>query len=290
MLMEEIDELEQLSTKSTKSFVSMVKKDDNIVMVVDALNLAFRYLHSGQLDFASDYLKTVQSLSQSYNAGKVIIACDKGSSSFRKAIHPEYKANRKEKYELQTEEEKAKFERFFKDFEDTLLLLEAHYDVMRYEGVEADDIAAYIVGNYNFKHCWLISSDKDWDLLISPTVSRFSYVTRKEITEEEWPYDCSKENYLGLKCLQGDSGDNIKGIEGIGPKRATTLLEQYDDIFSIIDLLPLPGKQKFIQNLNASGKILELNLKLMDLPTYCEEAIGEENIKDIRRRLKIVTN
>jgi 5'-3' exonuclease len=288
--MEEIDELEQLSVKSTKSFASMAKKDEDVVMVVDALNLAFRYLHSGQLNFANDYLKTVQSLSQSYSAGKVIIACDKGSSSFRKALHPEYKANRKEKYELQTPEEKEKFDRFFKDFEDTLILLADNYEVLRYENVEADDIAAYIVCNLSYKHCWLISSDKDYDLLISPTVSRFSYVTRKEITEESWPYDCSKENYLGLKCLQGDSGDNIKGIEGIGPKRATALLEQYDDIFSIIDLLPLPGKQKFIQNLNASGSLLELNLKLMDLPTYCEEAIGEDNIQDIKRRLKIVTN
>jgi 5'-3' exonuclease len=288
--MEEIDELEQLSVKSTKSFASMAKRDENVVMVVDALNLAFRYLHSGQLNFTEDYLKTVQSLSQSYSAGKVIIACDKGSSSFRKALHPEYKANRKEKYELQTPEEKEKFDRFFKDFEDTLSLLANHYEVLRYENVEADDIAAYIVSKLNYKHCWLISSDKDWDLLISPSVSRFSYVTRKEITEDNWPYDCLKENYLGLKCLQGDPGDNIKGIEGVGPKRATTLLEQYDDIFSIIDLLPLPGKQKFIQNLNASGSLLELNLKLMDLPTYCEEAIGENNIQDIKRRLKIATN
>jgi 5'-3' exonuclease len=284
--MEEIDELEQLSVKSTKSFASMAKKDEDIVMVVDALNLAFRYLHSGQLNFANDYLKTVQSLSQSYSAGKVIMACDKGSSSFRKAIHPEYKANRKEKYELQTPEEKEKFDRFFKDFEDTLILLADYYEVLRYENVEADDIAAYIVVHKrpNIK-VWLISTDKDYDLLISTTVSRFSYITRKEITEESWPYDCSKENYLGLKCLQGDSGDNIKGVDGIGPKRATALLEQYDDIFSIIDLLPLPGKQKFIQNLNVSGSLLELNLKLMDLPTYCEEAIGTENIKDVLEKL-----
>jgi hypothetical protein len=28
----------------------------------------------------------------------------------------------------------------------------------------------------------------------------------------------------------------------------------------------------------------------MDLPTYCEEAIGEENLQDINRRLKIVIN
>jgi len=283
--MEEIDELESIST--TKSFASMSKKDDNIVMVLDSLNLGFRFLHSGEEDFAEKYLATVRSLAQSYNAGKVIIACDKGSSSYRKKVFPEYKANRKEKYELQTEAEKAKFERFFQDFEVTLKLLGEHYEVLRYEGVEADDIAAYLVRSLNYKHLWLISTDKDYDLLVSPTVSRFSYVTRKEITEETWPYDCSKENYLGLKCLQGDIGDNISGVPGIGPKRAAPLLEQYGDIFGIIEAIPLPGKQKFIQNLNESKDLLVRNIELMDLASYCEDAIGEENIQDIKRRLDV---
>ncbi len=284
--MEEIDELESLST--TKSFSSMSTKDSEIPMIVDALNLSFRYKHSGQINFAEDYLRTVQSLANSYKSGNVIIACDKGSSSYRKAIYPAYKANRKEKFEQQTEAEKAEFARFFEDFEVTLERLSNYYPILRYDGVEADDIAAYLVFNLPYyKHLWLISSDKDWDLLISDKVSRFSYVTRKEVTVDTWPYECSMDNYLGLKCLQGDSGDNIPGIDGIGIKRAVQLLESYDDIFSIIDLLPLPGKQKFIANLNASADLLDLNLKLMDLPTFCEEAIGKENIEDIKRKLHI---
>lgn len=283
-MIEEIDDLGSLT--QTKSFSSMSTKDSSTVMIVDALNLSFRYKHSGQSDFADDYIKTVQSLAQSYKAGRVIIACDKGSSSYRKGIYPEYKANRKEKFEQQTEEEKAAFEAFFKDFETTLEKISSYYPVLRYDGVEADDIAAYIVKNKqpNIK-VWLISSDKDYDLLISNTVSRFSYVTRKEVTIDTWPYECPIDNYIGLKCLQGDPGDNIKGVAGIGPKRASQLLTQYDDIFTIIDLLPLPGKQKFIQNLNNSYSILELNLKLMDLITYCEDAIGIDNIKSINNSL-----
>ena len=283
--MEEIDDLGSLT--QTKSFSSMSTKDSSTVMIVDALNLSFRYKHSGQSDFADDYIKTVQSLAQSYKAGRVIIACDKGSSSYRKGIYPEYKANRKEKFEQQTEEEKAAFEAFFKDFETTLEKISSYYPVLRYDGVEADDIAAWLVQNLDYSNCWLISSDKDWDLLVSKKVNRFSYVTRKEITVDNWPYDCTLDNYLGVKVIQGDSGDNIKGIEGIGPKRATQLLDQYDDIFTILDLLPLPGKQKFIQNLNANKDLLELNLKLIDLPTYSEEAIGEENIKDMKERLNV---
>lgn len=281
--MEEIDELESLST--TKSFSSMVQKDPEVVMIVDALNLGYRYAHSGQLDFAEDYIKTVQSLAQSYKAGRVIITCDKGASSYRKSIYPKYKANRKEKQLGQTQEEKDKFAAFFSDFEKTIEAISAYYPVLRFEGVEADDLAAWLVANLEYKECWLISSDRDLDLLVTEKVSRFSYVTRKEVTVDNWPYECSPDSYLGYKVLQGDKGDDIDGVPGLGPKRAAQLLEQYDDIFTIMDLLPLPGKQKFIQNLNNSATTLELNLQLMDLVTYSEQAIGEENVKEIKRIL-----
>lgn len=79
----------------------------------------------------------------------------------------------------------------------------------------------------------------------------------------------------------GDSGDNIKGVEGIGPKRATQLLYEYGDVISLIDNLPVSGTQKFIKNLNNSKDTLELNLQLVDILTYCEEAIGADNIKEI---------
>ena len=159
------------------------------LMIVDALNLAFRYKHSKAKDFAEDYLYTVESLAKSYRAQNVIIAADQGSSSYRKTIYANYKQNRKDKYEQQTEAEKLEFELFFEDFSKTLELLTEYYPVLKFQGVEADDIAAYIVAKQHrlqIDQIWLISSDKDWDLLIKPNTSRFSYITRKEITWENW--------------------------------------------------------------------------------------------------------
>lgn len=280
--MEEIDDLPQ-----TKSFSQITKKDGDTVLIVDALNLAFRYLHSGKRNFWQEYLATVESLASSYKAGTVIIAADHGSSFFRKSIFPAYKQNRKDKFELQTEEEKEKFNLFFQDFEFMLEQIPKSWKLFRFSNVEADDIAAYIVLLDKYSKVWLISSDKDWDLLVSDKVSRFSYVTRKETTAENWSehYDCSIENYIGLKCLQGDPGDNIKGVTGIGPKRATQLLEEYGDIFNLIDAIPIPGKQKFIQELNTSKDLLFMNHQLMDLLTYCDEALGTENIQYIKENL-----
>lgn len=265
----------------------------NTTLIVDALNLAFRYKHQGRNDFRYDYQKTVQSLAKSYNCSKVIITADWGSSTYRKEINPEYKQNRKDKFAEQTEEERAAFEEFFEEFEETLEVLAEDYPVLRYKGVEADDIAAHVVKDrdqYGLENIWMISSDRDWDLMIQEGVGRFSYVTRKEVTLENWDehYNVPPEHYISLKCLTGDKGDNVPGIPGVGPKRAQTLIEEYGTALDLYDALPISGKYKYIQSLNENAEQLLENYELMDLISFCDDAIGSENIEDIKAKLNEV--
>ena len=260
------------------------------LLIVDSLNIAFRWKHQGVTDFKYDYVRTVESLAKSYNAGNIIITAD-GGSSYRKEIFPEYKANRKEKYAEQTPQEEKEFAMFMAEFSNTLTLLKEKYPVFQFKGVEADDIAAYISMNldkYGLDECWMVSSDKDWDLLINDRVSRFSTVTRKETTVHNWDehYDFDIPDYITFKCLTGDKGDNVPGIPGIGPKRAVQLMEQYGDVFDIYDACPIDGKYKYIQNLNENAEQLLMNVELMDLVTYSEQAIGEQNIEVINSTLK----
>lgn len=262
------------------TFQELTQTNENTLLVIDGLNLAFRWRDFDE--FTNEYVKVVRSLAKSYKAGKIIIAADQGSSSYRKTIYPEYKQNRKEKYETQTEEEREKFERFFNAWEECLLILEQEFTLVRFPGVEADDIAGYIVRNkekFNLEQIWLASSDKDWDLLVQSGVNRFSYVTRKETTVDNWSehHDCDREDYVFLKAIMGDSGDNIKGVQGIGPKRGLELITKYGSVYDIMDSIPLAGKQKYIQALNESGQLLELNMQLVDILTYCEDAINWDN-------------
>lgn len=262
----------------------------NTTLVVDALNLAFRYKHQGRTDFRYDYQKTVQSLAKSYNCSKVIITADWGSSTYRKEINPDYKQNRKDKFAEQTEEERMAFEEFFEEFEATLEVLAEDYPVLRYKGVEADDIAAHLVkekDKYNLENIWLISSDRDWDLLIRENVGRFSYVTRKEVTLENWHehYDVEPHEYISLKCLTGDKGDNVPGVPGIGPKRALTLIREYGSALDLYDALPINGKYKYIEALNENAEQLLENYELMDLISFCDDAIGSDNTADIEAKL-----
>jgi DNA polymerase-1 len=265
--------------------------DNGTLLVVDSLNLAFRYKHSGATDFAEDYVRTVNSFKKSYKASHVIITADQGSSSYRKSIYPEYKQNRKDKQEQQTDAEKAAFEVFFEDYVKTLEYIKetTNYPVLRFPGVEADDICAYMCSRVKDRNIWLISSDKDYDLLVSTKVSRFSYVTRKEVTLDNWNdhYDFEPEDYISIKCLTGDTGDNVFGVPGIGPKRAQSLVSEYGSTYDIIASLPIAGKYKYIQELNKCKDLLLLNYQLMDLVTHCEEAIGEQNIQTINETLEL---
>ena len=275
----------------SKTF-QQVSEQENCLMVVDALNLAFRWKHSGATNFAEDYLRTIESLKKSYKAKWIIIAADQGSSSYRKEIYPEYKQNRKDKFAEQTDAERAAFELFFEDYQASLdnIRETTNYPVIQFKQTEADDIAAYIVSIHHLlpiDHIWMISSDKDWDLLVSEKVSRFSYVTRKEITANNWHthYDFPHEDYISIKCLMGDAGDNVQGVEGIGPKRAQQLVNEYGTAIDIVAELPIQSKLKYIKSLNESGDKILLNYQLMDLVTFCKDALGE-NAKQIDEILK----
>ena len=265
-------------------------KNPNCALIVDALNLAFRWKHQGRTDFRYEYQRTVQSLARSYDCEKIIMTADWGSSSYSKQISPAYKQNRKDKFADQSEEEKIAFEEFFEEYEESLALLKEDYPLLRFKGVEADDIAAHLVKErerYGLEYIWLISSDRDWDLLIQENVGRFSYVTRKEVTLENWSthYDVSPEEYISLKCLTGDKGDNVPGIPGIGPKRALGLIKEYGDALNIYDACPIPGRYKYIESLNENYEQIAQNYELMDLITYCDDAIGADNISEIRSLL-----
>ena len=104
------------------------------------------------------------------------------------------------------------------------------------------------------------------------------------IRDRNWKdhYDVTPEEYISLKCLTGDKGDNVPGIPGIGPKRAVGLIKQYGDALSIYDACPIESKYKYIESLNENYEQIIQNYELMDLITYCDDAIGVENVSVIK--------
>lgn len=272
------------------TFKEKLEKSKANILVVDAINLAFRYKHQKATTFVDDYISTVYSLANSYSCGTIIITSDNRGSSYRREIFPEYKKNRD--FSDQTEEEKEYFELFIQEYLRCLDAFRARgVLVLNEKGVEADDFAALVCSlkeELSIDDIWLISSDKDWDLLIEEGISRFSYVTRKEVTMKNFKdtYEVTPNQYISLKVLQGDSGDNIPGIPQVGPKRAIGLINQYGSAFDVFENCPLPGSYVYIKNVNQYCDRILLNYELMDLRTYFSDAIGFDLCVSIKHEIK----
>lgn len=266
----------------------------NNLLVVDALNLAFRWKHKGQNEFSADFVQTVNSLAKSYNARKIVILTDFKGSAYRKAIHPKYKSDRKLKYVDQTQEEEDAAAAFFEGFKRTIELCRKNFATVQMEGVEADDLAWYMVDQFEdaeeFDKIWLVSTDKDWDELLSPTCSRFAYTTRKEYTIDNYwdEHGCdTPEEFTSMKAIMGDPGDSVYGVDGIGAKRAYNLVREYGSALDLALELPLEGKQVYIQNLNQSEEKLILNTQLVDLRSFSLEAIAYPNESNLETLTEI---
>lgn len=257
------------------------KLEEKNLLLIDANNVAFRYLHRPNYDsFSDDYIRTVSSLGKSYSSVRTICCFDVGASAYRKTIFPEYKQNRKVE---RTEEEQARFTAFFDCLKATTELLPfEHY---KFKGVEADDIITYLTLKLKHKYdnVWIVSSDRDLYQLLDDNVHIFNLFSRKEMTQEllEEQFELSPSQYLDSRIIEGDKSDNILGIEGIGQKRGQSLIKEYKTLDALVSALPLKGRAKYIKNLNEGLETLQLNKRLMDLKNHVDEAITMSENPDV---------
>jgi DNA polymerase-1 len=132
-----------------------------------------------------------------------------GTNNFRKQLYPEYKANRTAPKPKHLED--------LRKWSITKLNAE-----IADEGLEADDM----LGIYQTDETIICSLDKD---LLQIPGRHFSW----EINGKGWtrPDTFVEQTELeGLRlfyeqCVKGDRSDNVKGIEGMGEKKAKVLLE-----------------------------------------------------------------
>lgn len=262
--------------------------DYNNLLIIDANNLSYRWLQRPNYgSFGSDFVRTVQSLAKSYEAARTIVCFDFGKSYYRMDMHEEYKGTRKKP---QDEDEIKKYEDFFSVLNDLPDQLDE--EVLKFRGVEADDVLAWITQNVSdrYEHTWVVSSDRDLWQLVDDNISIFNIFGRKEVTIDTLKDDLeiTPSEYMLSRIIEGDKSDNIIGIEGIGPKRAQTLAREYKTLDSLLEALPIKGRSKYITNLNAGADTLVRNEKLINLKKYCVEAItagkqGEEPLAELQR-------
>lgn len=97
-----------------------------------------------------------------------------------------------------------------------------NYNVSVVDGIEADDAIATEANRIGYENAVIVSIDKDF-MQIPCTIYNYQKQTWKVVSEWE-----AKVNFY-TQVLTGDTADNIKGLHGIGPKKATKILEGCED-------------------------------------------------------------
>jgi len=256
------------------------------LLIIDGNNLSYRYIRRANYNsYSADYVRTVTSLAKSYDAARSIVCFDYGKSYYRMAMYEDYKGNRNDN-DL-SEEDKQKKQEFFEVL--NKLPEELPCETAKFRGLEADDSITYLVEKLksSYDHIWIVSSDKDLIQLVDSNVSIFNIFSRKEITIDSLYDDLelTPSEFMLSRIIEGDKGDNIIGIEGIGPKRAQSLAKEYKTLDSVLNALPIKGKAKYIQNLNAGKDKLISNEKLINLKEYNQLAISASKEEDVLEEL-----
>lgn len=266
------------------------------VLIIDGLNTFLRaftaigwvnkeLLHIGGL---TGFLRSLGYVIKLVRPTRVIIAFDgQGSSTNKRYIYPEYKANRGinrvtnwDTFESQQEESEAITTQLVRLI---YYLKQLPVDLISIDKIEADDVIGYITGKLEGE-ITIMSSDRDYLQLVSDKITAYS-PTKKKFYDEDMvlkEYGVTSKNFLTQKILLGDSGDNVPGVKGLGAK---TMLKHFPELgmdqeISLDQILEkCEGKAKILESIKNYEYQLRINKKLMDLkdPNIPEEAIEEIN-------------
>ncbi|MDC2979319.1 DNA polymerase I [Pelagibacteraceae bacterium] len=212
-------------------------------------------------------------LIEDYSDDKMIVVFDAARENFRNKIYPEYKANRG-------------------DAPDDLIpqfplirecVKSFNIPQLEIEGFEADDIIATYanLAEKNKIETIIVSSDKDLMQLVSKNVTMLDPMKNKkiEIKDVEEKFGVKPDKVIFIQALTGDKVDNIPGAPGIGPKTASQLINEFNNIDGLIKNLDKIKQEKRRNILKESENDIRLSLELVTLKNDVKLPENIENIK-----------
>ncbi|MBR2426456.1 MAG: hypothetical protein IKB16_06925 [Lentisphaeria bacterium] len=196
-----------------------------------------------------------------------VFVFDCGKPKHRLELAPQYKANRPpmpDELKQQTG--------IIRD-----LICDFGWQIIEQENWEADDLIGCLVNTFQNRDFRIVSGDKDLSQLIqSPRVemlipSQDGKTLQKrgdaETIEKFGVPPCAIRDYL---ALIGDTSDNIPGIEGIGPKTAAQLLQQFGSIDAMLSAPDQIKRETLRTKITGNCEKLTINRQLVSLLTEPE--------------------
>jgi 5'-3' exonuclease len=215
------------------------------VLVVDAMNTFLRSFaiiqhlnpnghHVGGL---VGFLKSVGYAIKLYQPTRVILVFDgQGNSTNKKYLYADYKANRTnlkvtnwKVFGDKKEESESMANQMGRLIEYCTQLPVSMICIPK---IEADDVMGYLVKRFEadtqVDDVTIMSADKDFLQLVSKKTSIYSPTKKKTYRPEDVleEYQIHSHNFINYKLLMGDAGDNVPGIQGLGPKKLIKLFPE----------------------------------------------------------------
>ncbi len=159
--------------------------------------------------------------------------------------------------------------------------LQLGVDSLVSEEDEADDLIATLATKMSLhgQHATIVSTDKGFLSLLSPTVHVYDYFNRRYLDEQHVKdkFDIKPTQLIDLWTLTGDSTNKIPGVAGIGQITASSLLNQYGSLAAILQSDEI--KPAIKEKLNNSTEQIALSRQLLTLKQNIPLGF---NLKDIR--------
>ena len=282
------------------------RKLNDHVLIVDSMNTFIRSFamlqamnpqghHTGGL---VGFLRSIGFLMRTIDPTRIICVFDgQASSSSRKNINPDYKANRNIKRITNWE--------LFDDKEDEYasMTMQMHrlveylqclpITLISIDKVEADDTISYLAQKFgaNNKKVTIVSSDKDFLQIVDDNIEVYSPIKKKTYNKQDIQDEIGliPNNYLIMKALLGDNSDNLTGVKGLGPK---TLLKEFpglvnDPSFQLQDIYNICEQKlqtkKIFAGIIYDWEKVKTNYELMNL---LEPRLGDYEIIHILDKIK----
>ena len=187
----------------------------------------------------------------------VVVFDGKGGSTRRRKIFPDYKMKKNVRFRVnralsldmdQSEESSSMKYQIVKLIEYLNML---PVTTICIDNVEADDVIA-LLARSKFsglgKRATIMSTDKDFLQLVDEDITVYSPTKRTVYTQEKvlLEYGIHPNNFLVYRTIDGDRGDNIVGIKGVGEKKLKTAFPEFanESKLSVEDLLKISEDRK----------------------------------------------
>lgn len=184
---------------------------------------------------------------------------DASRITFRQDIYPQYKANRSETpADLISQGQMIRTG-----------LAAMGMPVLCIPGVEADDVIATLARENCTKSdaTRIITSDKDLMQLVSDCVYLYDGMKQREIRAPEVmeKFGVRPDQVIDVQSLMGDSSDNVPGVPGIGPKKATELINQFGTLDNLYEHLDEIKNERTRNLLRDNREMAYISKKLVTL-------------------------